>query len=45
MADPLSIIGVGLGAASLILQITDECIKSLSLPTPILLAVTNYSRI
>lgn len=27
MADALSVVGVGLSAVSLILQITDECIK------------------
>ncbi|KAI1210054.1 prion-inhibition and propagation-domain-containing protein [Annulohypoxylon truncatum] len=27
MADPLSVLGLGVGAASFILQITDECIK------------------
>jgi hypothetical protein len=28
MADALSMLGAGLGAASLLLQLTDECIKS-----------------
>lgn len=30
MADPLSVLGAGIGVASLIVQIVDECIKGIT---------------
>lgn len=32
MADPLSVLGAAVGVTSLVIQITDECIKGVAMP-------------